>query len=171
MPNSSRQEIEESFENVDTQKNKFLTFKLGKEFYAIEIMNVTEIIGLEKITEVPDTSKYVMGIINLRGQIIPVIDVRLRFGLESKDYTDRTCIIVVKLDDMDTGLIVDEVSEVLDIPENQIDNPPNRGNKKNRFIKGMGKVNKSVKMILNLDKLLNDDEKDEVKAVAEEEED
>jgi purine-binding chemotaxis protein CheW len=88
--------------------------------------------------------------------------------MEAIDYTERTCIIVVKLDEMDTGLIVDEVSEVIDIPEEQVDKPPTRGKRTNRFIKGMGKVGKSVKMILNLDKLLLDNEKDEIRTVADE---
>ncbi len=144
-------------EEEDTQKDKYLTFRISNEDYAIEIRHVTEIIGIQRITEVPDTPHYVRGIINLRGKVIPVIDVRTRFNLPGKEYGDRTCIIVVNLNDSATGLIVDEVSEVLSILEKNIDPPPttNKG-AKSRYINGIGKINDQVKIILNIDHILND---------------
>lgn len=143
----------------DTQKGKFLTFLLGKEFYGIEIMYVTEIIGIQAITEVPELPEYVKGIINLRGKIIPVMDVRLRFRKPSREYNDRTCVIVVDIREASVGLIVDSVSEVLSIPEGDIVSPPDMGKGlNNRYIKGIGKVGSEVKLILDCDMLLNDDE-------------
>ncbi|MBP7461310.1 MAG: purine-binding chemotaxis protein CheW [Candidatus Delongbacteria bacterium] len=146
-------------EEEDTQKDKYLTFRISNEDYAIEIRHVTEIIGIQRITEVPDTPHYVRGIINLRGKVIPVIDVRTRFNLPDKEYGDRTCIIVVNLNDSATGLIVDEVSEVLSIPEKSIDPPPktNKG-AKSRYINGIGKISDQVKILLNIDHILNDSE-------------
>ena len=143
----------------DTQKGKFLTFSLGKEEYGIEIKYVTEIIGLQAITEVPELPEYVKGIINLRGKIIPVIDVRLRFKKEPKEYNDRTCTIVVDMQDISVGLIVDTVAEVLSIAEEDIVPPPEmHGGSHNKYIKGIGKKEGSVKLILDCDRLLNDDE-------------
>jgi len=154
------------YEDEDAQKDKYLTFELAAEDYAIEIRYVTEIIGIQKITEVPDTPDFVMGVINLRGKIIPVIDVRRRFNFPTIEYGDRTCIIVVDIDGISTGLIVDEVSEVLDIPEGDVDAPPktNKG-EHSRFIQGMGKVGEEVKIILNIGKLLNDTEKEDIKTL------
>ena len=111
-------------DDEDAQKDKYLTFHLAKEDYAVEIRHVTEIIGIQRITEVPDMPDFVRGVINLRGKIIPVIDVRTRFKIEAKEYDDRTCIIVVNINDMSVGLVVDEVSEVASIPEEQVEPPP-----------------------------------------------
>ncbi len=104
----------------DTQKGRFLTFLIGKETYGIEIIYVTEIIGIQAITEMPETPDYLKGIINLRGKIIPVMDVRLRFGKQPREYDDRTCVIVIDLSGISMGLIVDSVSEVLSIPAQDI---------------------------------------------------
>jgi purine-binding chemotaxis protein CheW len=147
-------EIEE-----DTQKGRFLTFSLGKESYGIEIKYVTEIIGIQPITEIPELPEYVKGIINLRGKIIPLMDVRLRFKKEPKEYNDRTCVIVIDINDISIGLIVDSVSEVLTIPEHDIVEPPqmNKGFN-NRYIKNIGKVEKEVKLLLDCEKLLTQDE-------------
>lgn len=142
----------------DTQKDKFLTFSLGSEFYGIEIMYVTEIIGIQSITEVPELPDYIKGIINLRGKIIPLMDVRLRFKKEPREYNDRTCIVVVDIRGMFIGLIVDSVSEVMSIPEQDIVPPPGMGKNSNRYIKGIGKVGDGVKLILDCNKMLNDDE-------------
>jgi len=144
----------------DTQKGKFLTFSLGAEVYGIEIKFVTEIIGLQAITAVPDLPTYVKGIINLRGKIIPVIDVRLRFKKPSVDYDDRTCIVVVDIKDVAVGLIVDTVAEVLTISEEDIVPPPQLNNSgyHQRFTKAIGKVGNDVKLILDGDRLLSDDE-------------
>jgi purine-binding chemotaxis protein CheW len=149
--------------NEDTQEGRYLTFSLGKESYGIEIRYVTEIIGIQPITEIPDLPEYVKGIINLRGKIIPVMDVRLRFKKEPKDYNDRTCVIVVDIRDMSIGLIVDSVSEVMTIPKQDIVQPPqmNKGYQ-NRYIKSIGKVGSEVKLLLDCDMLLNDGEINEL---------
>ena len=141
----------------DTQKGKFLTFILGSESYGIEIKHVTEIIGIQPITEVPELPDYVRGIINLRGKIIPVMDVRLRFKKPFRDYNDRTCTIVVDIKDISIGLIVDSVSEVISIPDTEIVAPPDLSKVGNRYIKGIGKIGSEVKLLLDCEKLLNDD--------------
>ncbi|AEV68628.1 chemotaxis protein CheW [Acetivibrio clariflavus] len=142
----------------DTQKGRYLTFVIGKEVYGIEIKYVTEIINMQKITEVPELPDYVKGIINLRGKIIPVMDVRLRFRKEAKEYNDRTCIIVVDIEDISVGLIVDSVSEVLTISEDNIVPPPDTNTGfNNRYIKGIGKVGEDVKLLLDCGKLLTDE--------------
>ena len=153
--------IEEIEAEEDTQKGRFLTFALGKETYGIEIKYVTEIIGIQAITELPELSDYIKGIINLRGKIIPVMDVRLRFKKECKEYNDRTCIIVIDIDELSIGLIVDSVSEVLSIDEKDIVEPPkiNQGYN-NRYIKSIGKVGNDVKLLLDCEKLLTEDEMD-----------
>ena len=146
-------------EGEDTQEDKYLTFVISQEDFGIEIRYVTEIIGIQGITKVPDTPAYVKGVINLRGKVIPVMDVRLRFGVEERPYDDRTCIIVISIDEQPVGLIVDRVLEVLDIPQSEIEPPPKmRKGKGNKFIQGMGKVGDQVKILLNADKLLFDKE-------------
>lgn len=144
----------------DTQKGRFLTFALGGETYGIEIKFVTEIIGIQPITEVPELPDYIRGIVNLRGKIIPVMDVRLRFKKPFKEYNDRTCIIVIDIRDISIGLIVDSVSEVLSIPDTEIVAPPDLNRGGNRYIKNIGKVGNDVKLLLDCDKLLNDEQVD-----------
>ena len=149
--NKGRKIIEEDLdddeEDEDTQKDKFLTFTVGKEDYGLEIYHVTEIIGIQKITEVPDMPDYVKGVINLRGKVIPIMDVRKRFNFEERAYDDRTCIVVVNINDTSLGLVVDTVKEVSDIPESNIQPPPDiaEGNRQ-FFIRGLGKVEDDVKM-------------------------
>lgn len=144
---------DEEFE--DTLKDKFLTFQIGAEAFGIPIQFVTEIIVIHRITEVPDTPAFVRGVINLRGKVIPVIDVRHRFGMELRDYDDRTCIIVVDFEETAVGLIVDTVNEVVDIPEEQIDPPPrSHSGLKSSYIMGMGKINKQVNILLDLKEVL-----------------
>jgi len=143
----------------DTLKGRFLTFSLGNESYGIEVKYVTEIIGMQAITEIPELPEYVKGVINLRGKIIPVMDVRLRFKKEPREYNDRTCVIVVDINDISIGLIVDTVSEVITIPEEDIVEPPqmNKG-LNNRYIKSIGKVGSDVKLLLDCEKLLTANE-------------
>lgn len=119
----------------DTQKDKYLTFTLGEELYGIDIRAVIEIIGIMPITKVPEVPAYVQGIINLRGKIIPVVDMRLRFGQEYRPYSDRTCVIIISVNDVLIGLIIDGVSEVLTIPENSIVPPPELKSVRNRYVK------------------------------------
>nr|MBF0223711.1 purine-binding chemotaxis protein CheW [Desulfobulbaceae bacterium] len=146
-------------DDEDTLKDKYLTFHLAGEDYGIEIAFVTEIIGIQKITEVPDMPRFIRGVINLRGKVIPVMDVRLRFNLEERAYDERTCIVVVDINSTAVGLVVDEVSEVADIPENDVEPPPNTGKgKSSRYLKGMGKMGDSVKILLDIEKLLHEDE-------------
>lgn len=142
---------------------KYLTFALGKEEYAVEILKVREIIGYMDITAVPKTPPYVRGVINLRGQVISVMDLRAKFGMESAKASDQTCIIVVEIRHGDrklsTGIIVDRVSEVLDIAEASIEEPPSFGTRVNTdFIRGMGKIGSSVKILLDIEKVITAEE-------------
>lgn len=146
----------------DTQKGKFLTFFIGNEVYGIEIRYVTEIIGIQPITEIPELPEYIRGIVNLRGKIIPVMDVRLRFKKPFREYNDRTCVIVVDIKDVSIGLIVDSVAEVLSIPDAEIVPPPDVSKGGNKYIKGIGKVGNEVKLLLDCNKLLNEDEVDSI---------
>ena len=157
---------DELYDDEDTQKDKYLTFHLAGEDYGIEIAYVTEIIGIQKIAEVPDMPDFVKGVINLRGKVIPVMDVRTRFKLEAREYDDRTCIVVVDIDENAVGLVVDEVREVADIPEDQVEPPPKSGRKRgSRFIKGMGKMEDEVKIILDVGQLLYDDELEQIGSI------
>jgi Chemotaxis signal transduction protein len=143
----------------DTQKGRFLTFTLGKETYGIEIKYVTEIIGIQAITELPELPEYIKGIVNLRGKIIAVMDVRLRFRKEPHGYNDRTCIIVVDIKNISVGLIVDSVAEVLTIEESNIVEPPHmKRGVNNQYIKNIGKVGSDVKLLLDCEKLLTETE-------------
>lgn len=157
MTESVAQELRHDYEE-DTQKGKFLTFTTGDETYGIEIKYVTEIIGLQPITEVPQLPNYSKGIINLRGKIIPVMDVRLRFKKPIKEYDGRTCIVVINIKQLSIGLIVDCVSEVLSISDDNIVPPPNLNNVNNRYIKAIGKVQEEVKLILDCNKIINEED-------------
>lgn len=149
----------------DTMKGRFLTFPLGAESYGIEIRYVTEIIGMQPITKVPELPDYIKGIINLRGKIIPVMDVRIRFRKEFKEYNDRTCVIVIDVNDISIGLIVDSVSEVIAIPEEDIVPPPKLQKTGNQYIKGIGKIANEVKLLLDCEQLLHEDEFAELSTV------
>ena len=143
----------------DTQKGKFLIFSLGNESYGLEIKYVTEIIGIQPITEVPELPEYIRGIINLRGKIIPVMDVRLRFKKPFNEYNERTCIIVIDIKDTSLGLIVELVSEVLPISDENIAPPPDINKSAgNRFVKGIGKVGSDVKLLLDCEMFLQEDD-------------
>lgn len=143
----------------DTQKDRYLTFLIGDECYGFEIKHVTEIIGIQTITEIPELPEYVRGIINLRGKIIPVMDVRLRFKKEPLEYNDRTCVVVVDVKDISIGFIVDQVAEVLSIPEEDVVDPPQiqRGIS-NKYIRKIGKVGDAVKLLLDCEMLLSEQE-------------
>ena len=138
---------------------KFLTFLLQREEYGLEILKVREIIGLMEITTVPQTPSYVRGVINLRGQVIPVIDLRLKFGLAEGEYGHRTCIIVVDVKGLLMGIVVDTVSEVIDIDGGNIEATPSFGTKLDTdYILGMGKVNERVKILLDIDRVLTSED-------------
>jgi len=147
--------LEQDIMEEDNLGDRYLTFQLDEEIYGIDLKYVKEIVGMQAITAIPDTPDYIRGIINLRGKIIPVMDVRLRFMKELKEYNERTCVIVVNVDDQSTGLIVDSVSEVISIPESDIVDPPEMGKEGNNFIKGIGKVGNEVKLLLNCERLLS----------------
>lgn len=144
---------------VTARGGKYLTFALGKEEYGLEILKVREIIGYMDITAVPRTPSYVKGVINLRGQVISVVDLRAKFAMETAQRTEQTCIIVVEIRHgerkLSTGIIVDRVSEVLEIPSESIEEPPSFGaSVETDFILGMGKIGESVKILLDIDKVL-----------------
>lgn len=153
-------------EEEDTQKGKHLIFTIGNEEYGIEIKHVIEIIGIQVITPVPELPEYVKGVINLRGKIIPVMDIRLRFKKAERDYDDRTCIIVVEIKDIMIGLVIDRVLEVIDIKEEDITPPPQLGNGfHHRYIKGIGKVGSNVKLLLEVERLLNDEDVNDIQGL------
>ena len=142
-----------------TRGGKYLTFALGKEEYGLEILKVREIIGWLEITALPRTPTYVKGVVNLRGQVIVVVDLRAKFEMEATPKTDQTCIIVVEITHagrkLSTGIIVDRVSEVLEIPGDNIEEPPTFGTEvATDFILGMGKVGEAVKILLDIDKVM-----------------
>jgi purine-binding chemotaxis protein CheW len=143
---------------LQSAAGKFLTFFLDREEYGIEILRVREIIGMLPITSVPATPGHFRGIINLRGQIIPVVDLRCKFGMASKSQTPETCIIVVNVQEVDVGIVVDRVSEVLNIAAEDIEPAPSFGKNVNTdFILGIGKSQSKVKILLNIDRLIAED--------------
>lgn len=162
---STKQEIENlnseilEMEEDTTINDMYLTFRIANEVFGIGIANVTEIVGMQNITEVPDMPDFVKGVVNLRGQIIPVIDIRIRFKMEARDYDERTCIIVLKINEVQIGLVVDTVEEVITIDDEHISEPPKVASAQSaRYIKGMGKVGDNVKILLDGEKLLREEE-------------
>lgn len=148
--------LDEEFE--DTQKDKFLTFSIDDEIYGLDISYVLEIIGVQEITQVPRQLPCIRGVINLRGKIIPAMDIRLRFGKPTRVYDDRTCVVVLDIQELTVGIIVDTVVEVLSIPESQISAPPRFENKSgSHFIRGIGTVGDSVKLLLDVEQLITHD--------------
>lgn len=140
-------------------EGKYLTFVLAEEEYGLEILKVREIIGMQDITAVPQTPDFMKGVINLRGKVIPVLDLRIKFGLPEAEYTQATCIIVVDVRDVLMGIVVDTVSEVLDIAAEQIEPAPQFGTDVNTdFIRGMGKIRDEVKILLDIDTVLSPEE-------------
>ena len=145
----------------DTQKGKYVTFKSGDEYFGLKIQYVNEIIVFQEITKIPESENYIKGLINLRGKIIPVIDVRLRFKQEPFEYTDRTCIIVVNVKNIVVGFIVEQIAEVVEIQEENIIPSPSVGKadkSQNKYVYAIGKVGDQVKLLLDPDRLLNDEE-------------
>lgn len=145
------------------QDGKYLTFYLNDNSYGIAILKVNEIIGVVDITQVPKTPSYVKGIINLRGRIIPVMDLRLKFGISERDYDSNTCIIIINLEvkkvTKQVGLIVDIVSEVCSIPASEIEASPSCGaNEEDDFISGVGKIKDKVIMLLDIEKVIFSDD-------------
>ncbi|MDA8125765.1 MAG: chemotaxis protein CheW [Deltaproteobacteria bacterium] len=155
--------ISQVVKTAANREGKYLTFALAGEENGISILKVKEIIGMMTITPIPKTPEFVKGVINLRGKVIPVVDLRLKFGMETIAHTDRTCIIVVEIQSATgtilMGIIVDSVSEVLNIKADDIEDTPNFGTNLNTaFILGMAKVNGSVKILLDIDRVFQAEE-------------
>ncbi len=154
--------MDQAVRSMTEREGKYLTFSLAGEEYGIGILKVKEIIGMMAITMVPQTPTYVKGVINLRGKVIPVVDLRLKFGMDAMDYVERTCIIVVEIGrengNVLIGIVVDSVSEVLNIKGGDIEETPNFGSKLNTdYIWGLAKAGGSIKILLDIDRVLNDD--------------
>ena len=157
MPEHQGEPEEEQQE--DTMRGRFITFTVDEEMYGIEIRYVTEIVGIQPINRLPETPEHIKGIINLRGKIIPVVDMRLKFKREPAAYNDRTCIIVIDIQDISAGLIVDEVAEVIAIDDESISPPPERETGANsRYLSGIGTVGDAVKLLLDCEKLFSGEE-------------
>jgi len=167
----SKDALDQAIRATTVETGKYLTFTLAKEEYGIGILKVKEIIGMIPITPVPRTPTFVKGVINLRGKVLPVVDLRLKFNMGQIPYTERTCIIVVEIDTKDEtvliGIVVDAVSEVLSIPPEAIEPPPTFGNKLSTdYILGMAKTETGVKILLNIDQVLNQAEISTIKQKA-----
>lgn len=147
----------ETTTKTEAQAGKFLTFFLADEEYGIEILKVQEIIGLMPVTRIPRTPDYVRGVINLRGKIIAVTDLRKKFGMEFVDETSETCIIVVQTNGVEIGVMVDKVSEVLDISAAEVESTPSFGSSvPTEFLLGIGNTQSGVKLLLNIERILSD---------------
>jgi purine-binding chemotaxis protein CheW len=155
--------IDQAVKTTAVKEGKYLTFTLAEEEYGIGILKVKEIIGMMPITSVPQTPEFVKGVINLRGKVIPVMDLRLKFGMPEMDYTERTCIIVVEIEGQTgtimIGIVVDAVSEVLNIKADEVEDTPAFGaNLDTEYILGMAKMEGGVKILLEIDRVLTVDE-------------
>ncbi|TGK50768.1 purine-binding chemotaxis protein CheW [Leptospira kanakyensis] len=144
----------------DTIENRFLIFSLADRSYGIEIKNITEIVGMQTITEIPDMPSFIKGVINLRGKVIALIDVRDRFRMANISYDEKTCIIILNIQNQLIGLIVDTVKEVIRINTQNIEEAPKFGeSENNRFVQSIAKINEDVKVLLNIENLLKDEDK------------
>jgi len=155
----------------ETKAGKYLTFKLAEEDYGVSLLKVREIIGMMPITSVPRTPAFVKGVINLRGKVIPVTDLRMRFDMDEIDYNDRTCIIVVEVEGQDAklqmGIVVDAVTEVLPIKAEEIEIPPEFGAKVDtHYILGMANMDGAVKILLDIDRVMTAEEISELEKAA-----
>jgi len=163
----AKEKREVSLRDATVDEEKFLTFSLGEESYGIEILTVREIVGLLPVTPVPQAPFSVRGVVNLRGQVIPVVDLRLRFGMEGAEDTDETCIIVVQFHEMQLGVVVDRVSEVLDIARDDIVAPDTLGSEINtESLLGIGKTDGRVTLLLDIARIFATEELAEVARVA-----
>jgi len=155
--------ISQAVSVLTEKEGKYLTFTLANEEYGIGILKIKEIIGMILITTIPQAPEYVKGVVNLRGKVIPVIDLRLKFGMQAIEYNERTCIIVLEIGDQNNevmiGIVVDSVSEVLNIKGEDIEEAPHFGSTLDtEYILGMAKSENSVKILLNIDSILKTDE-------------
>lgn len=160
---STSPEASDRIKALIEREGKYLTFTLAEEEYGIGILKIKEIIGMMTITSVPQTPEFVKGVINLRGKVIPVLDLRLRFGMQAIDYNEHTCIIVVeiagKTETVQIGIVVDSVSEVLNIKGEDVEDTPRFGAKLDtEYILGMAKMEGGVKILLDIDRVLTAEE-------------
>jgi purine-binding chemotaxis protein CheW len=155
---------DDSSEQEISQARKHLLFNISSEVYGIDIAHVIEIIEVQKITEVPDMPPYIKGVINLRGRVIAVMDLRLRFGMEERIHDDRTCIIVLDIEGTSIGFVVDTVAEVRDIMEKDIEPPPRfkTESEKNRYISGLAKIGDEVKILIDVNKVVHERDLDTI---------
>ncbi len=168
---TATQAMDQVIKVTAVKSGKYLTFSLKEEEYGIGILKVKEIIGMMPVTSVPRTPEFVKGVINLRGKVIPVMDLRLKFEMESIPYTDRTCIIVVEIDSDEItvliGIVVDAVSEVLNIQEEEIEDAPQFGTSLDTsYILGMAKMEGGVKILLDIDRVLSQQEVTQLEKVS-----
>jgi purine-binding chemotaxis protein CheW len=158
-----KQKISQAVKAMADKEGKYLTFTLAAEEYGIGILKIKEIIGMMPITAVPQTPEFIKGVINLRGKVIPVMDLRLRFGMPVMDYNERTCIIVVEISGqagtIQIGIVVDAVSEVLNIKSEDIEPTPSFGTRVNTdYILGMAKMGGGIKILLDINRVLSSEE-------------
>ena len=152
---------------IDTDGNQFLTFQLGDELYGVDILRVQEIKGYTAVTKIPNMPDYIKGVMNLRGTIVPIVELRTTFGMPTIDYTVFTVIVVVVVRDRIMGLVVDSVSDVLNISKKDIQSPPDFGTKVDvSVLTGIGKSGDKLVALLNIDRLLTEGEMQEAGAVA-----
>lgn len=166
------EEIKEEQLEEDSQKGMFMTFQTGREYFGISISYVNEIIAMQPIAAIPEVEDYIKGLINLRGKIIPVIDVRLRFKMEPIEYTDRTCIIVIDVKSTIVGLIVEKIAEVNTIPDDDIVPPPSLGHRdteQSKYVYGLARTGDTVKLLIDPEKLIKEEVLETLEEMQEEE--
>lgn len=169
----AEEEKEEQLLEEDAEKGKFMTFQTGKEFFGISISYVSEIIEMQPITKIPEVEDYIKGLINLRGKIVPVIDVRVRFRMEPLEYTDRTCIIVIDVKSTVIGLIVEKIAGVDTIQDEDIVPPPALGKREkehNKYVYGLARTGDTVKLLLDPEKLIKEEDVQSIEEIQDEEE-
>lgn len=161
---------EDEIDDGVTGTNKYLLFHLGNEVYGIGITHVLEVVEMQKITEVPDMPSYYKGVFNLRGKVIPAMDLRIRFRMAEREYDDRTCIIVVRIGDSTIGFIVDTISEVHDIRKDDIQPPPGfkSEDKKGKYISGLGKIGNDVRILIDAERIVTDDDLESISEILKE---
>jgi purine-binding chemotaxis protein CheW len=170
MPTALAQHVAAPAVQADLRAGKYLTFRLAEEEFGIRVLKVREIMGLQDITAVPQTPGHVKGVINLRGKVVPVIDLRLKFGMPAAEYTQRTCIIVTQVQGESApvlmGIVVDGVSEVLNLAPAEIEDAPDFGDEAAvQYLLGMAKSKGKVKILLDIDKVLSSQELHNLNAI------
>lgn len=153
-------------DNDEVETNQYVTFLIARETYGVEVLRVQEIIGMTGITHVPNSMEFMKGVINLRGTVVPVVDMRLRFGMEEKDYDNFTVILIVEVKGYMVGMIVDSVADVVDIPIKNIQDTPHfSANIRTDYIKGIGRIDEDLVIVLNVDKILSSEELEKMELV------